>query len=341
MKKIKMLSLFSGIGAPETAIKNLGFDLDVLNYCEIDKFASTSYSAIHNEDESKNLKDVRDVDGKDYKDVDILFHGSPCQSFSIVGKQDGGDQGSGTASSLMWETVRIVKDSLPKIVIWENVKAVLNRKHKHNFDLYIQTLEELGYQSSYKLISPRDVGEAQSRPRVFVVSTLNGKFEFPDFKKQHIKTIDKYLEDNVSEEYIVPKKIVNTLAYGNANFNGRMTILRPTDYAGCLVAKSGRAARTNNFVLYNNNDYIHMENPKDIRYLMDNDIPIRNLTPLEYWRLQNFSDEAFHEAQNALAIKYKKGVIKDTEAQLFKQAGNSINITVLESFIGEVLDNHV
>ena len=68
-------------------------------------------------------------------------------------------------------------------------KSSIEPKHKHNFDLYIQTLEELGYQSSHKLISPRDVGEAQSRPRVFVVSTLNGKFEFPEFKKQHIKQL--------------------------------------------------------------------------------------------------------------------------------------------------------
>ena len=60
MKKIRMLSLFSGIGAPEKAIKNLGFDLEVVNYCEIDKFASTSYQAVHNEDESLNLEGYRD-----------------------------------------------------------------------------------------------------------------------------------------------------------------------------------------------------------------------------------------------------------------------------------------
>ncbi|WP_305850008.1 DNA cytosine methyltransferase [Staphylococcus hyicus] len=337
MKKVKMLSLFSGIGAPETAIKNLGYDLEVLNYCEIDKYASTSYQAIHNEDKSKNLLDVRDVDGTMFKDIDLLFHGSPCQSFSTVGKQEGGDKDSGTKSSLMWETVRIVNECRPKIVIWENVKGVLNKKHKHNFDTYIKELEDIGYKSTYKVISPRDIGEAQSRPRVFVVSTIKGQFEFPNIVKSYQKCISDYMETIVDPKYILPKNIAETLAYGNPNFCGRMTILRHTDLAGCLVAKSGRAARTTNFLLYQHEDYSKMSNAKDIRFLLQNNVPIRSLTPLEYWRLQGFNDEQFYIARKALADTYKNGNLSLTDAQLYKQAGNSINVKVLESFIDKVL----
>ncbi|EGQ3204509.1 DNA (cytosine-5-)-methyltransferase [Staphylococcus pseudintermedius] len=272
------------------------------------------------------------------KDVDLLFHGSPCQSFSITGKQEGGDKNSGTKSSLMWETVRIVSECKPKVVIWENVKSVLNKNHKHNFDAYLNELDSLGYTSSYKVISPRDIGEAQSRPRVFVVSILGGKFEFPSTQKQRQRVIGDYLEPKVSESYILSKQSALVLANGNPNFKGRMTVLRHNDLANCLVAKGGKAARTNNFVLFDTEDYSKLINPKDINYLVDNNIHIRGLTPLEYWRLQGFTDKQFYEAQKALADTYKNGELIKADAQLYKQAGNSINVKVLESFIGKVIE---
>ncbi|WP_462129776.1 DNA cytosine methyltransferase [Staphylococcus pseudintermedius] len=278
------------------------------------------------------------VDGTTIKDVDLLFHGSPCQSFSIAGKQEGGDKNSGTKSSLMWETVRIVSECKPKIVIWENVKSVLNKNHKHNFDAYLSELGKLGYKSNYKIISPRDIGEAQSRPRVFVVSILGKQFEFPNIQKQRQRVIGDYLESKVSESYILSKKSALNLANNNPNFKGRMTVLRHNDLANYLVAKGGKAARTNNFVLYNANDYPKLIDPKDVNYLVDNDIHFRGLTPLEYWRFQGFTDEQFYEAQKALADTYKNGELIKADAQLYKQAGNSINVKVLESFIGEVID---
>lgn len=118
-----------------------------------------------------------------------------------------------------------------------------------------------------------------------------------------------------------------------------MTVLKHNELACCLVAKGGKAARTNNFVLYNTEDYSKLINPKDINYLVDNNIHIRGLTPLEYWRLQGFTDKQFYEAQKALADTYKNGELIKADAQLYKQAGNSINVKVLESFIGEVIEN--
>lgn len=238
----------------------------------------------------------------------------------------------------MWETVRIVSECKPKVVIWENVKSVLNKNHKHNFDAYLNELDSLGYTSSYKVISPRDIGEAQSRPRVFVVSILGGKFEFPSTQKQRQRVIGDYLEPKVSESYILSKQSALVLANGNPNFKGRMTVLRHNDLANCLVAKGGKAARTNNFVLFDTEDYSKLINPKDINYLVDNNIHIRGLTPLEYWRLQGFTDKQFYEAQKALADTYKNGELIKADAQLYKQAGNSINVKVLESFIGKVIE---
>lgn len=342
MAKIRMLSLFSGIGAPEKAIKNLGFDLEVVNYCEIDKFASTSYQAVHNEDESLNLKDVSEVEGHNLSNIDLLFHGSPCQSFSMVGKGEGGNKGSGTKSSLMWETVRIVKECLPQIVIWENVKGVLSKNHKHNFDSYIDELSALGYNSTYKVISPQDIGEAQSRQRVFVVSMLNGEFEFPNNFTESFKPLKTYLEDEADEKYILNDKLIKTFVSGSPSFIGRMRVQDPEGGAGCLVAKGGKAARTNNYLLSNLQHY----NGFDLGYnqiteMQDRGYKIRALTPLEYWRLQGFDDVDFYNAREALANKYKKGDITKTDAQLYKQAGNSINVKVLESFLESLLNEYL
>lgn len=108
-----------------------------------------------------------------------------CQDFSVAGKQAGGDFGSGTRSSLMYETIRIVGKLRPKYVVWENVKNVLSKKHKHNFDRYIETMETLGYKNYYQVLDAKDYGIPQHRERVFTVSILgNNSFEFP---KEHIE----------------------------------------------------------------------------------------------------------------------------------------------------------
>lgn len=109
------------------------------------------------------------------------MHGSPCQDFSLAGKQAGGDKGSGTRSSLMYETIRIVEKLKPKYVIWENVKNLLSKKHRHNFDAYLETMKQLGYTNYYQVLNAKDYGIPQNRERVFTVSILGNekKYDFP------------------------------------------------------------------------------------------------------------------------------------------------------------------
>lgn len=105
-QKIKLLSLFSGIGAFETALERLGIDYELTNFCEIDKYAVQSYCMLHDVDESLNLGDITNINFDKLPDnIDLLTHGSPCQDYSVSGAQAGGDEGSGTRSSLMWNTV--------------------------------------------------------------------------------------------------------------------------------------------------------------------------------------------------------------------------------------------
>ena len=88
-----------------------------------------------------------------------------CQDFSVAGKQAGGNEGSGTRSSLMYESIRIINKLKPKYVLWENVKNLLSKKHRPNFDKYIQTLDEMGYNSYYKVLNAKNYGIPQNRER--------------------------------------------------------------------------------------------------------------------------------------------------------------------------------
>ena len=107
---LKVLELFGGIGACSKALKRLKIDFEIVDYVEIDKFAVRSFNAINNT--SFEPQDICEWD-KDI-DVDLIMHGSPCQDFSLAGKQAGGDEGSGTRSSLMYETLRIVEKLRPR-----------------------------------------------------------------------------------------------------------------------------------------------------------------------------------------------------------------------------------
>ena len=211
---LKYLSLFSGIGAPEKALKNLGIEYELIGFSEIDKYAIKSYCAIHNVSEELNLGDITKIDIKSLpKDIDFITHGSPCTDLSLAGKEAGADKGSGTRSSLMWNSVEIFKHCKPKIILWENVKNLLSKKHKHNFDAYIEDLNNLGYTSYYKVLNAKDFGIPQNRERVFTISIrndINKEFKFPEPFDNGIRLKD-LLEKEVDEKYYINTEKANKL----------------------------------------------------------------------------------------------------------------------------------
>ena len=146
------------------------------------------------------------------------MHGSPCQDFSVAGKGLGGDEGSGTRSSLMYETIRIVEKLKPKYVLWENVKNVTGKKHRHNFDKYLVSLQQLGYNNYWQIMNAKDYGIPQNRERVFVLSIRrdcdDGFFIFPN--PIPLETVaEDFLEDVVDEKYYLKnekaKKLIQSL----------------------------------------------------------------------------------------------------------------------------------
>lgn len=214
-----LIELFGGIGACTKALKNIGMNVDVVDYVEIDKYAVKSYNAINGTNfEPQDIKEWNK-----YINVDLIMHGSPCQDFSVAGKQAGGDLGSGTRSSLLYETIRIVGKLRPKYVVWENVKNLLSKTHKHNFDNYIETMNILGYNSYYQILNAKDYGIPQNRERVYTVSIRkdidNGNFKFPETEELKLRLKDM-LENKVEDKYYLKEnQIENFIKNNNGNCN--------------------------------------------------------------------------------------------------------------------------
>ena len=217
---IKMIEIFSGIGAQAKALDTLPIPHEVVATMDVEKEAIVSYASMRydlekeianyefpskevmvSELQSKNVgfdfvkqkhsitmktnidkvklyyisdklsNNLGDVSlQKELPYVDIIFHSSPCQSFSCAGKGEGGDEGSGTTSSLMWESLRLIGTSMPRFIVWENVAAVLSGKHRHNFLKYLERLSEMGYESAFELLNSKNYGVPQNRLRIFCVS---------------------------------------------------------------------------------------------------------------------------------------------------------------------------
>lgn len=231
---MKLIELFGGIGACTKAFKNIGMNVDVVDYVEIDKYAVKSYNAINGT--NFEPQDIKEWD-KDIN-VDIIMHGSPCQDFSVAGKQAGGDLGSGTRSSLLYETIRIVGKLRPKYVIWENVKNLLSKKHKHNFDNYIETMNILGYNSYYQVLNAKDYGIPQNRERVYTISIRkdidNGNFKFPEKEELKLRLKD-ILEDKVDEKYYLKDYQLENIKKSNYIQNQRR--IQEKDYCDTLCAR--------------------------------------------------------------------------------------------------------
>ena len=278
MNKLKVLELFGGIGACSKALEKLGINYEIADYVEIDKYAVKSFNAIHNtnfepQDITTWNKDI---------EIDLIMHGSPCQDFSLAGLQAGGDEGSGTRSSLMYETIRIVKKLKPKYVIWENVKNLLSKKHRHNFDSYLEIMEKLGYTNYYQVLNAKDYGIPQNRERVFTISIRNDidkQFIFPEKQELKLKLDYRFYDDR------------------DKGWGIKISDICPTQ----------RATRSGIKKIYS-------------------DGKIEKLSAKECWCLMGFDDKDFDKASKA-----------NSNAQLYKQAGNSIVVNVLMAIFNELL----
>ncbi len=317
--EIKLVELFGGIGAIRKALINAKIPYKSLDYVEIDKNAVKSYNALYDENyEPMSVCDYHLVD----EQVDILMHGSPCQDFSRIGEKKGGEKGSGTRSSLLFETIRIIEEAnkKPTYVIWENVKGVLDKNMKDSFFYYISEMERLGYETKYQILNAMDFGIPQKRERIFAISYYGkSPFLFENLKRKETKHLSKFLEKDVMEKYedifLVKQpsmlNILNCPEY-KPNFQGRLKVI--DDFCYTISTKQVRVPNAGIIDIGGG------------RY--------RYLTERECFRLMGFSDEDFDKCLNI--FKRRKNC---TSSILYKQAGNSIVVDVLEAIVREIVSS--
>ena len=238
---LKYLSLFSGIGAFESALTNLGVDYEVVNYCEIDKFASKSYSAIHGIPETKNLWDITKINVFNLpKDVDLVTYGFPCQDISLAGHQKGlfNEDGSLTRSGLFFKALDVIEYCKPKVAIAENVKNLVGKKFKPQFDIVLDSLDKAGYNNYWKVLNAKDYGIPQNRERVFIVSIRkdidNELFEFPKPYSLE-KRLKDFLEPQVDEKYYLSDTQIFNMK--NSSYLQNQRRLQEKDWCDTLCAR--------------------------------------------------------------------------------------------------------
>ena len=261
---IKLLSLFTGIGAFEKALERLNIKYDLVGFSEIDKHAIKSYCAIHNVTEDKNYGDISKINENELPDFDIMTWGFPCQDISIAGKLKGIKEGE-TRSGLYYEGYRILKTKKPKVSIIENVKNLTSKRFKNEFDSILKDLSDLGYNNYWQVLNAKDYGIPQNRERVFIISIRkdidNGKFIFPE-KIQLQLNLKDLLEEVVDNKYYLTEKGIGRLIKRN---NKLIRNNENPDVSSCIIAgyhkMDGR-----------NNQYISEENkPKRIGGIYDTD----------------------------------------------------------------------
>lgn len=225
IEKLRVFEAFSGYGSQSIALRNLGIEHEVVAISEIDKYAIKAYEAIHGP--VLNLGDISKIDVNDIPKHDLFTYSFPCQDLSVAGKQKG--LGEGTRSGLLYECEKVIEHCRPKYLLLENVKNLVGKKFKADFDKWLEYLEGLGYTNYWKVLNAKNYGVPQNRERVFVISILgeHEPFEWPTPIPLD-KCISDILEKQVDEKYYInkPFHLVNKGHQAELDINGMDCIKR-------------------------------------------------------------------------------------------------------------------
>ncbi len=370
---LRVVELFAGIGAQAMALEELGIPFTSI-VCENDQKAYASYCAIHGE--TPNLGDITKVERIPVADL-VTWSFPCTDLSIASGTQKGFAEGSGTRSSLAWEAVRLLKvgkaeGTLPEFLLMENVPAILNRRNLAEFKRLVKELKGIGYTSTYQVLNAKDYGVPQNRKRCFMVSTLtHGRFVFPEPCPD-----GRVLKDILQPSGEIPEKLwlsEEIIARYDEHWKNRQEA--PSGAVECADGQDGAsghptmrwpAATRKGYMDARDGDGIVMARPTRGRgtvqpqqsptvtcgnttgvCLMDTEegdvcattIPgnmlkgkghglrIRYLSSLEAWRLQGFPDAAYYAAK----------AVPTSDAQLYKQAGNSIAVPCLKAIFKGML----
>jgi len=370
---MKVGSDFSGIGSPEVALKNLGIDIEHVFACDVDEYAKKSFLEIH----KPNIffDDIRNRNHGSVERLDMYFAGFPCQAFSIAGKRKGFDDIRGT---LFFDTAEFIRINRPKVFVLENVKGLLNHDGGNTYQTIIDVLSNgggtvnsqmsfdmfedgLGYHLHTCLLNTKDFGLPQNRERIFIVGFDKfAEFRIPKGFELKTKLID-ILEDEVDAKFYLTQKKIDKLIQFNGELSdvvahslfprssktgkgGSGSLSKTDGTAYCIDAQNTQAIEIRQLNpskesggvqpyqqnrIYDVNGLCPALNSGQEIWKGNivNTKRIRRLTPFECWKLQGFSKEDFDKAAN---------VCSDT--QLYKQAGNTISVPVIQAIIKNITD---
>jgi DNA (cytosine-5)-methyltransferase 1 len=357
-KILKVGTLFSGIGAFEHALDRLSIKHKIVFACDIDSYVKKSYFENYKIQEDDWYDDVLKLNASKYIDenIDIIIGGSPCQSFSFVGKQKGLEDDRG---NLIFEFIRVVKECKPKMFIFENVKGLTTHESGKTFEYVLSKFKELDYDISYNILKATDYGIPQSRQRLFLIGiskNTNITINFPPPKLELTLKMQDLLEDNVDTQYYLQQKgqefaVKDTnLTKKYTQINGEIALCQKKNqqfnWHGDFVFeyrdipdKYYLSESVKDYVLksgtkgFNMKPEIDLEIARPIlssvhkmhRAGVDNYVTkygkLRKLTPRECLRLMGFSDNF-------------KIIVSDT--RMYQQAGNSIVVNILIEIIKNI-----
>lgn len=301
-KNLRFIDLYAGIGGIRLGFENE--NCQCVFSSEIDKYAQQTYYSNFKETPSGDITKIAI-----YKipKFDILLAGFPCQSFSKAGLQNGFADIRGTA---FFDIIEIVKYHKPEVIFLENVKNLVSHDNGKTFEIILNSLKQLNYITYYKTLNAKDFGLPQNRNRIYIVAFKNKiNFHFPIGNKIKTKVFD-ILEDTVSEKYTISDKLWRghqerkKRNKQNGKGFGYSLCDNTTEYTSTLSAR-------------------YYKDGSEILIKQNNQNP-RKITPREAARLQGFPDSF---------------IISVSDAQAYKQFGNSVAIPVIKEIANKIFNS--
>jgi DNA (cytosine-5)-methyltransferase 1 len=303
---LRAIDLFAGIGGIRKGFFNVfRQNIDFVFSSEIDKHAQKTYYLNYRDVPHGDITKIKE---QDIPPHDIILAGFPCQAFSVAGYRKGFEDTRGT---LFFDVARIAKYHRPKIVFLENVKGFAGHDNGKTFKIVKQTLEDIGYKIFYSILNSKDFDIPQNRERIYIVGFLddNVNFRFPSIKKPK-KSIHDMLDSKIDNRFYyndkpLYEKIKNEVVCNSTIYQWRRKYIRENKSGVCPTLTANMGTGGHNVPI------------------IKDDKGIRKLTPEECVRFQGFDDAFMFPKDLALSHQYK-------------QAGNSVTVTVVEEIAKEI-----
>ena len=346
---IKFFDCFSGIGGFRSGLEQAG-GFECVAYCEIDKYAAAAYRAMYDTEKEVYYDDVTRINTAEMPDFDLFTGGFPCQPYSVASSHPRGfDDPRG---ALFFELARVIREKQPAAFLLENVPALLVHNKCETFKAILCTLSELGYIIEWRVLNSKS-WLPQERKRVYIVGhhRADRAGEIFHFEERGGADLCKVIGGTQGQRVYDHSGIACTQCAGDGGqgvHTGLYTVdMNPDpkllDYIRCIMARydsgitnfkgssSGVLVEMSPMVidLADKNEFFESERTAYAVVVVDENgkiryFRIRKLLPLESWRAQGYTTEQFNKAAS----------IGLSDAQLYKQAGNSVSVPVIKA-IGE------